>query len=63
MNTPEPTHGMIGFRTALLLYALLLAGAAYALRGSLRLALLAVIVLLLVKSCLHYFHRRLDRDG
>jgi uncharacterized membrane protein len=51
---------MISLRTAVVLYLLLLAGAAYVLKGSLRLAVLAVIGLLLVKSCLYYFRNRLN---
>jgi hypothetical protein len=63
MNQREPMRGIIGFRTALLLYALLFAGAAYTLRGNLRLAAMVVIGLLCVKSCVHYFQRRLNGSG
>ena len=52
--------GAIGLRTAIVLYAVLLAAAAYALKGNLRIAMLAVIVLFLAKSCIHYFRDRFD---
>ncbi|HEX4772340.1 MAG TPA: hypothetical protein VH351_16000 [Bryobacteraceae bacterium] len=50
--------GAIGLPTAIVLFCLLFAGAAYSLKGNVRIAVLAVIALLLVKSCLHYIRDR-----
>jgi hypothetical protein len=50
--------GAIGLPTAIVLFCLLLAAASYVLRGNVRIAVSAVIVLLAVKSLLHYFRDR-----
>jgi hypothetical protein len=53
--------GVIGLPTAIVLFCLLIAGAAYTLKGKVRIAIIAVILLLLVKSCLHYIRGRHDQ--
>lgn len=49
---------LIGIRTALLLFLLLLAGAGLFLKGTLRLVMLVVILGLLAKSFLHHLRSR-----
>jgi hypothetical protein len=58
INATVQNKGAIGLPTAIVLFCLLFAGAAYSLKGNVRIAVLAVIALLLVKSCLHYIRDR-----
>ena len=56
----QQSHGMIGLRTALILYALLIAAACFVLKG-LALAITVVVVLALAaKSLVYHLRRRMD---
>ncbi len=57
MEEDQPST-LIGIRTALLLYALLLAGAGLFLKGNVRLVMLVVILGLLAKSFVHHLRSR-----
>ncbi len=60
MNTPEPHESLIGIRTAMLLYALLVIASFLALKGT-ALALALIIVLgLAAKSYVHHLRSRLE---
>ena len=60
MSTPELERTLIGFRTAILLYALLLITSALTLKGT-PLALALIIVLgLAAKSTVHHFRSKLE---
>ena len=60
MSTPEPTRSVIGLRTALILYALLIAFAVWTLKGTALILALLIVGALVVKSILHYFRERLE---
>jgi len=60
MNSPEPTRSVIGLRTALILYALLIVFAVLTLKGKALILALLIVGALAVKSVLHYFRERLD---
>jgi hypothetical protein len=60
MSTPEPTRSVIGLRTALILYALLIVFAAWTLKGTALALALLIVGALAVKSILHYFRERLE---
>lgn len=59
MKEPQ-RQGMIGFGTALALYAVLIAGAVVLLKGNARIILVLVVILLAVKTWVH--RRRQDLD-
>ncbi len=60
MSAPEPIRTLIGFRTAIFLYALLVIASALTLKGT-ALALALIIVLgLAAKSTVHYFRSKLE---
>ena len=54
----EPS--LISFRIALLLFALLLAGAGFFLKGNLRFVMVVVILGLVGKSIVHYLRMRAE---
>jgi hypothetical protein len=60
MSTPEPARSLIGLRTALILYALLIAFAVWTLKGTALILVLLIVGALAAKSILHYFRERLE---
>jgi hypothetical protein len=60
MSTPEPTRSLIGLRTALILYALLITFAVWTLKGTALILALLIVGALAAKSVLHYFRERLE---
>jgi hypothetical protein len=58
-GTPPP-RGVIGLRTALLMYAVLLAGVMFVTHGNARIVAALIIVLLAVKSWVSYQRDRLQ---
>ncbi len=54
------SRGLIGLRTAILIYALLAVFAALTLKGNARLIVLLVVVLLALKTYVHHIRRRLE---
>lgn len=61
MNEDQPQkRGAISLRTALVLYALLLAGSMFVTHGSARIVVALVILLLAVKSWVIYQRDRLE---
>lgn len=59
MNAPQ-RRGIIGFRTALALYAALIMGAIFALKGSARIILILIVILLAVKTWVDWQRRKLE---
>ena len=60
MSTPQPTRSVISLRTALILYALLVAFAVWTLKGQALTLALLIVGALAAKSVLHYFRERLE---
>ncbi|MFL6463192.1 MAG: hypothetical protein ACJ73N_02125 [Bryobacteraceae bacterium] len=60
MSTPDSPRSVIGLRTALILYALLIIFAALTLKGTALLLTLLIVGALVVKSILHYLRERLE---
>ena len=60
MSTPQPSRSVISLRTALILYALLIAIAVWTLKGTALTFALLIVGALAVKSVLHYFRERLE---
>lgn len=60
MTPQEPSRSMIGLRTALILYALLLVFAFATLKGTALAIAVLIVVLLAVKSFVHHLRRRMD---
>lgn len=56
----EPGRSAISFRTALLLYAVLVLVSLATLKGNVRLLALVIIGGLLAKSIVHYYRERLE---
>jgi hypothetical protein len=54
----EPKEGVIGLRTALILYALLIVAAFFALKGTALAIAVLVVFLLAAKSFVHHLRRR-----
>ena len=63
MTNPEPTPGVIGFRTALLLFALLALAAFATLKGTALVIALLVVGGLAVKAYTHHLRGRIERDS
>ena len=59
MNSPS-SRGMIGFRTAMFLFALLAVTAVVKLRGVALALALIIVVGLAAKACLHYLRGRTE---
>jgi len=57
MTPEEPKQGVIGLRTALILYALLIVAAFFALKGTALAIAVLVVFLLAVKSFVHRLRR------
>jgi hypothetical protein len=60
MSNPQPARSVIGLRTALILYALLVIFAVWTLKGTALALALLIVGALAVKSILHYFRERLE---
>ena len=60
MSTPESGRSVIGLRTALILYALLVVFAVWTLKGTALIIALLIVGALAVKSVLHYFRERME---
>ena len=60
MSAPQPTRSVIGLRTALILYALLIVFAVVTLKGRALAFALLIVGALAVKSVLHYLRERLE---
>ncbi len=60
MNAPEPGSSLIGFRTALVLYALLVVAAVLTLKGAALALALIIVLALAAKSYVHHLRSRLE---
>ena len=57
---PEPARSVIGLKTAMILYALLVGASFATLKGVARAIALIIVFGLAVKSYLHYLRSRID---
>ena len=57
---PEAPRSLIGFRTALLLYAVLIAASVVMLKGTALAIALLIVGALAAKSVVHYFRSKLE---
>ncbi len=60
MNPPEPPRTIIGIRTAMVLYALLLVAAFATLKGTALYVALIIVLGIATKTYLHYLRSRLE---
>jgi hypothetical protein len=60
MNAPEPSRTIIGIRTAMVLYALLLVAAFATLKGTALYTALIIVLGIAAKTYLHHVRRRLE---
>jgi hypothetical protein len=60
MSPPEPSRTVIGIRTALVLYALLLVAAFIALKGTALYIALIIVLGIAVKTYVHYLRRGIE---
>ena len=60
MIDQEPTRSVIGLRTALILYALLIVAAFFTLKGTALAIAVLVVFLLAVKSYVHHVRSRME---
>lgn len=60
MNTPEQSRPMIGFRTAMILFALLIAAAFFTLKGTALLIALLIVLALAVKAYVHHLRSHIE---
>ncbi len=60
MMQPQPSGGMIGLRTALILYALLVTAACFALKGVALAIAIIVVLALAAKSLVHHLRGRIE---
>jgi uncharacterized membrane protein YiaA len=60
MNPPEPSRTMIGIRTAMVLYALLLVAAFATLKGTALYVALIIVLGIAAKTYLHHLRDRLE---
>ena len=60
MTPQEPSRSVIGLRTALILYALLLVFAFATLKGTALAIAVLIVVLLAVKSFVHHLRKRME---
>jgi hypothetical protein len=60
MNAPEPSRTIIGIRTAMVLYALLLVAAFATLKGTALYVALIIVLGIAAKTYLHHVRRRLE---
>ncbi|MBV9081377.1 MAG: hypothetical protein JOZ62_01775 [Acidobacteriaceae bacterium] len=60
MSPDEPSRTVIGLKTALALYAVLVAASFLTLRGTARYLCLVIVIALAIKSYLHYLRSRTE---
>jgi uncharacterized membrane protein YiaA len=60
MNPPEPSRTIIGIRTAMVLYALLLVAAFATLKGTALYIALIIVLGIAVKTYLHHLRDRIE---
>jgi len=60
MSVHEPSRSLIGLRTAIILYALLVVASFVMLKGMPRIIALVIVLGLAVKTYLHYLRSRLE---
>jgi hypothetical protein len=60
MNPPEPSRSLIGLRTAMILYAILVIASFATLKGIALAIALIVVFALAVKSYVHYLRGRIE---
>ncbi|MGI8959045.1 MAG: hypothetical protein ACR2IV_04630 [Bryobacteraceae bacterium] len=60
MNPPEPPRTIIGIRTAMLLYALLLVAALATLKGTALYVALVIVLGIAAKTYLHHLRDRIE---
>jgi hypothetical protein len=60
MNPPEPSRTVIGIRTAMLLYALLIVGAFATLKGTALYIALVIVLGIAAKTYLHHLRSRIE---
>lgn len=60
MNPPEPSRTIIGLRTALVLYAVLLVAAFATLKGTALYIALIIVLGIAVKTYLHHLRRGIE---
>jgi uncharacterized membrane protein YiaA len=60
MNPPEPSRTVIGIRTAMVLYALLLVAAFATLKGTALYVALIIVLGIAAKTYLHHLRDRLE---
>jgi hypothetical protein len=56
----EPERGVIGIRTAIILYAVLIAASFFALKGTALVIALLIVGALAAKSVVHYFRQKIE---
>lgn len=56
----EPQHGMIGIRTALILFAVLIAASCLTLKGPALVFALLIVGALAAKAVVHYLRQRIE---
>ena len=60
MNPPEPSRTIIGLRTALVLYALLLVAAFATLKGTALYIAIVIVLGIAIKTYVHHLRRSLE---
>lgn len=60
MNPPEHSRGVIGFRTALILFGLLVVASFATLKGTALFIALIIVLGLAAKSYVHHLRRRIE---
>ncbi len=60
MNSEQPSRTMIGIRTAILLYTLLVIASFLTLKGAALIVALVIVLGLAAKSLVHYFRSRME---
>jgi len=60
MNPPEPSRSIIGFRTAMIMYLLLVVFAVAALTGMARVIALVIVGGIAAKTYVHHLRRRME---
>lgn len=57
---PEPERGVIGIRTALILFAVLITASCLTLKGTALVIALLIVGALAAKAVVHYFRQRIE---
>lgn len=60
MSAPEPSDSLIGFRTAMILYAVLVLASVLVLKGAALALALIIVLALAAKSYVHHLRSRLE---